>query len=72
MAPERCDPERLGPMASTTDVWRMGATLFHGAAGRPPFRGEVREGSREERFPQLREEPAPLPPSIDPETTEQR
>ena len=70
MAPEQCDPVRLGPMSSAADVWGMGATLFHGAAGGPPFREGVRDGSREERFPQLREEPAALPPSVDLETAE--
>jgi serine/threonine protein kinase len=70
MAPEQCEPERLGPMRSATDVWGMGATLFHGAVGRRPFREGSRDGSREERFPQLREEPAPLPPSLDPEAAE--
>jgi eukaryotic-like serine/threonine-protein kinase len=70
MAPEQCDPKRLGPMTSAADVWGMGATLFHGAAGRPPFREGPRDGSREERFPQLQEEPAPLPQNLDPETAE--
>ncbi|HEU4450500.1 MAG TPA: serine/threonine-protein kinase [Gaiellaceae bacterium] len=70
MAPEQCDPERLGPMTSATDVWGMGATLFHAAAGRRPFRRGSRDGSREERFPQLREQPEPLPPTVEPEVAE--
>ncbi|HXV58654.1 MAG TPA: serine/threonine-protein kinase [Gaiellaceae bacterium] len=70
MAPEQCDPERLGPMSSPADVWGMGATLYHGAAGRRPFPEGTRDGSREERFPQLAEVPAPLPKSVDPEVAE--
>ena len=67
MAPEQCDPEHLGPMTSAADVWGMGATLFHAAAGRRPFPKGSRDGSREERFPQLREEPEPLPTTVEPE-----
>ncbi|MGH3012931.1 MAG: protein kinase domain-containing protein, partial [Gaiellaceae bacterium] len=70
MAPEQCDPKRLGPLTSAADVWGMGASLFHGAAGMPPFPQGVRDGSREERFPQLQEEPAPLPGTLDPEAAE--
>jgi eukaryotic-like serine/threonine-protein kinase len=57
-------------MGSAADVWGMGATLFHGAAGMPPLRKSAREGKCEERFPQLREEPAPLPSTVDAETAE--
>jgi serine/threonine protein kinase len=45
----------------------MGATLFHAAAGERPFPEGIREGSREERFPQLREAPGPLPKTVSPE-----
>jgi eukaryotic-like serine/threonine-protein kinase len=70
MAPEQCDPKRLGPLGSAADVWGMGATLFHGAAGSPPFREGATDGAREERFPQLQEEPGPLPPTLDLEAAE--
>jgi eukaryotic-like serine/threonine-protein kinase len=70
MSPEQCDPKRLGPMTSTADVWGMGATLFHAAAGRPPFREGTHDSSREVRFPQLQEDPAPLPSTLDRETAE--
>jgi eukaryotic-like serine/threonine-protein kinase len=70
MAPEQCDPRALGPMGAPADVWGMGATLFHGAAGHTPFPAGVRDGSREERYPQLRLEPAPLPSSLDQEVAE--
>ncbi|HSK17359.1 MAG TPA: serine/threonine-protein kinase [Gaiellaceae bacterium] len=70
MAPEQCDPERLGPMASPADVWGMGATLFHAVAGTRPFPEGDRDGSREERFPQLHEPPAQLPKSVAPDLAE--
>jgi eukaryotic-like serine/threonine-protein kinase len=70
MAPEQCEPKRLGPMTSATDVWGMGATLFHGAAGQPPFREGSRDGAREDRFPQLLEEPAPFPKTVEAEIAE--
>ena len=70
MAPEQCDPERLGPMTPASDVWGVGATLYHAAAGRPPFPKVPRDAPREERFPQLREAPAPLPRTVVPAVAE--
>jgi eukaryotic-like serine/threonine-protein kinase len=70
MAPEQCDPARLGPMRPATDIWGMGATLFHAAVGRRPFPKGLREGSGEERFPQLRAAPASLPPAVPPDLAE--
>jgi eukaryotic-like serine/threonine-protein kinase len=67
MAPEQCDPRGRGPMTAAADVWGMGATLYHAAAGHAPFRTRLRDGTRDERFPQLREEPAPLPKSVAPD-----
>jgi eukaryotic-like serine/threonine-protein kinase len=67
MAPEQCDPRERGPITAAADVWGMGATLYHAAAGHAPFRRGVREGDRDERFPQLRDAPAPLPKSVAPE-----
>ncbi|MGH3046262.1 MAG: serine/threonine-protein kinase [Gaiellaceae bacterium] len=64
MPPEQCDPRERGPITSAADIWGMGATLYHAAAGSRPFSEGSREGAGEARFPQLTEEPAPLPKSV--------
>jgi eukaryotic-like serine/threonine-protein kinase len=61
MPPEQCAGEsagtRIGPAA---DAWGLGATLFHAIAGQKPFpKGSGNWGP--ERFPQLVDEPRPLP-----------
>ncbi|HEU4462725.1 MAG TPA: serine/threonine-protein kinase [Solirubrobacterales bacterium] len=62
MAPEQCVPreEAPAPIGPATDVWGLGATLFHAVSGEKPFpRGSGDDGA--ERFPQLVEDPLPLP-----------
>lgn len=62
MAPEQCVPreEAPAPIGPPTDVWGLGATLFHAISGEKPFpRGSGDGGA--ERFPQLTEDPLPLP-----------
>jgi serine/threonine protein kinase len=62
MAPEQCVPreEAAAPIGPATDVWGLGATLFHAVSGEKPFpRGSGDEGAA--RFPQLVEDPLPLP-----------
>ena len=64
MAPEQCVGEsagqRIGPPA---DAWGLGATLFHAIAGEKPFlAGWGDRGA--ERFPQLVEDPMPLPRGV--------
>jgi serine/threonine protein kinase len=65
MAPEQCDPSaRPGLVGPATDVWGLGATLHHAAAGRVPFPRERGAGESSDpavRFPQLFREPEPLP-----------
>src|SRR3954463_13340049 len=67
MAPEQCDPARFpGAIGPPADVWGLGATLFHAAAGSVPFPRE--DGARESqdlplRFPQPVQPPVDLPPS---------
>lgn len=62
MAPEQCvlREEAAAPIGPATDVWGLGATLFHAVSGEKPFpRGSGDGGT--ERFPQLVEGPLPLP-----------
>jgi serine/threonine protein kinase len=68
MAPEQCAPDgTIGPPA---DVWGLGATLHHAVAGEVPFPRE--KGARDStdpdvRWPQLVEDPRPLPPRTPPD-----
>jgi serine/threonine protein kinase len=59
MAPEQCEPARLGPVGPAADVWGLGATLYKAATGELPF-GKAEPGAEEGpgRWPQLRGEPA--------------
>ena len=74
MAPEQCGPpDRRGQIGGATDVWGLGATLHHALSGGVPFpreRGAGESGEREQRFPQLVAEPAPLPGDVPAELAE--
>ena len=64
MPPEQCDPETRGTIGPPADVWGLGATLFHALAGETPFskpRSRDDDAPREDQYPQLVEEPKPLP-----------
>jgi len=64
MAPEQCgDPSAAGPIGPATDAWGLGATLFHALGGEKPFPAGSGEAGPE-RFPQLSEDPLPLPDRI--------
>jgi serine/threonine-protein kinase len=63
MAPEQCDPTGRGPITPAADVWGLGASLYHAVSGQPPFR---RPEPGDDRFPQLREAPLPVPDGVDP------
>ena len=61
-APEQCgDDLAPAPMSPPADAWGLGATLFHAIAGERPFRKGDREATGPDRYPQLVEEPGPLP-----------
>ena len=72
MAPEQCDPALFGEIESRTDVWGMGATLYEALAKSPPFPAGARgAGARpRDRFPQLVDEPRPLPDDVPRELSE--
>ena len=59
MSPEQCLPPQYGRPGPASDVWGVGATLFHAIEGVAPFKGDHDSSVPTERFPQLEEE-APL------------
>jgi serine/threonine protein kinase len=65
MAPEQCAPEASpGMISPATDVWGLGATLYHAVSHGVPFPREHGAGRSEDpaaRFPQLVHPPAPWP-----------
>lgn len=65
MAPEQCDPVGMGPPGGAADVWGLGVTLFEAVAGFRPFRDASldEQAPPQQRWPQLVDRPAPLPPS---------
>jgi len=65
MAPEQCIPGSL-PIEPAADVWGLGATLFHGAAGYLPFPREPGFDAADvgSRFPQVEVDPLPLPDEV--------
>jgi serine/threonine protein kinase len=66
MSPEQADPRGSGHVPScASDVWGLGATLFHAVAGHRPFeQGDPDAGDVRRRFPQLVADPAPLPDDV--------
>ncbi len=65
MSPEQADPETHGGPGHEADVWGLGATLFHAVAGHRAFsKGDPDADRLVERFPQLVEEPHPLPEDV--------
>jgi serine/threonine protein kinase len=67
MAPEQCDPTGPGEQVPSyaSDVWGLGATLFHAVAGHRPFEHGDRDADDVRlRFPQLAVDPAPLPDGV--------
>jgi eukaryotic-like serine/threonine-protein kinase len=65
MPPEQCDPARHpGEAGPPSDVWGLGATLHHAVSGAVPFPRPKGAGDSDDphvRFPQLVEDPRPLP-----------
>jgi serine/threonine protein kinase len=63
MAPEQCDPaSELRPIGPPADAWGLGVTLYHALTGNRPFSRPAPHGSEPiARYPQLGEEPLPIP-----------
>jgi serine/threonine protein kinase len=64
-APEQCgDDSAPGPIGPAADAWGLGATLFHAISGEKPFSSGSRDAEGAARYPQLAEEPRPLPDRV--------
>jgi serine/threonine protein kinase len=63
MAPEQAAPARGHRPGYASDIWGIGATLFHAVAGYRPFEpgSDADDATDEERWPQLVDEPMLLP-----------
>jgi serine/threonine protein kinase len=70
IAPEQCDPlSHPGEVGPPADVWGLGATLHHAISGEAPFMRAPDAAASDDlrtRFPQLVQEPAPLPKDVPP------
>ncbi|HEX6149606.1 serine/threonine-protein kinase [Nocardioides sp.] len=65
MSPEQADPDTFGPPGFPSDVWGLGATLFHAVAGYRAFdKGSEDAEELAGRFPQVVDEPYDLPDDV--------
>lgn len=65
MAPEQAAPGQAGTPGYASDIWGLGATLFHAIAGRRAFeRGDPDSEDLGARYPQLVDLPHELPSGV--------
>lgn len=66
MAPEQCTPGEGDPIGPPADVWGLAATLHYACTGAVPFPRPASEDrfTLADRFPQLEDEPVPLPTHV--------
>jgi serine/threonine protein kinase len=70
IAPEQCDPvSHPGQVGPPADVWGLGAALHHAISGEVPFPRVPDAAASDDlgvRYPQLVDEPVPLPRDVPP------
>jgi serine/threonine protein kinase len=64
LAPEQAGTGLASEMGHTTDVWGLGVTMHESLAGRRPFPDGDPRASGPARFPQLVQDPDPLPRDV--------
>lgn len=69
MAPEQVDPPATGTPGFAADMWGLGATMFHAAAGYRAFdrSSENDDAPLEARYPQLVDDPYVMPDFVHPD-----
>ncbi len=70
MAPEQCDPPQSSQPSYASDIYGIGATLFHAIEGHRAFKGTTGTGVVTDRFPQLVADPPPFTRRIAPDVAE--
>ena len=62
LAPEQADPGSVGVPGPASDVWGLGATIYHAVAGERPYaEGDPDGTTPAQRHPQVAADPPPLP-----------